>query len=236
MLGHTGSVFRECAYTAGKEEGGADILSSVDIFAAKAGDSLEVGTQGLLQLVPSPTPRWPDLLVAYMPSERLLFTSKLFSAHVRCVLTICLACTTHSPSLLLIGRQSESAMSSERLMSARIHMSHTDSWLNVNMCRQQCMAHKQLLCGALQSCEGWRARRGGHGQGRLGALQHRLAQLLRVHAGASCAAGCRWDAELPLVQIRFKLLTLGTQATAVLHRKAGSLCTPMSKPRHFRCQ
>ncbi len=59
------------------------MLSSVELCAARAGDSLEVGTNGLLQLVPCPTPRWPDLLVAYMPSERLLFTSKLFSAHVR---------------------------------------------------------------------------------------------------------------------------------------------------------
>ena len=67
----------------GKEEEGADILTSVEVSAAKAGASLEVGRNGLLQLVPSPTPRWPDLLMAYMPSERLLFTSKLFSAHVR---------------------------------------------------------------------------------------------------------------------------------------------------------
>ena len=72
-----------CPAVAGKEEEGADILSSVELCAARAGDSLGVGTNGLLQLVPCPTPRWPDLLVAYMPSERLLFTSKLFSAHVR---------------------------------------------------------------------------------------------------------------------------------------------------------
>ena len=38
---------------------------------------------GALKLIPCPTPRWPDLLVAYSPSDRLLFTSKLFSAHVR---------------------------------------------------------------------------------------------------------------------------------------------------------
>lgn len=30
----------------------------------------------------TPTPRWPDLMVAYLPSERILFSSKLFSAHV----------------------------------------------------------------------------------------------------------------------------------------------------------
>ena len=109
-----------------------------------------MGTKGLLQLVPSPTPRWPDLLVAYMPSERLLFTSKLFSAHVRCGLRTCLACTTHLSSLLLNGEQTESAMSSESLMSTRIYMGSTDSWLNVNMCRQQCMAQKiYLRCTAV---------------------------------------------------------------------------------------
>ena len=237
MLGHTGGVFRECAYTAGKEEGGADILSSVDICAAKAGDSLEVGTQGLLQLVPSPTPRWPDLLVAYMPSERLLFTSKLFSAHVRCVLTICLACTTHLPSLLLLGKQSESAMSSERLVSARIHMSHTDSWPNVNMCRQQCMAHKQLLCGALAvlrrlaSQKGEATDKGGwerYSTDWRSFFECMLAPVARQAAGGrqsfrSYRHGSR-------------LLTLGTQATAVLQRESQILCTPMSKPQHFRCQ
>ena len=56
---------------------------------------------GALKLIPCPTPRWPDLLVAYSPSDRLLLTSKLFSAHVRrAVAPICstlhinrLACT-----------------------------------------------------------------------------------------------------------------------------------------------
>lgn len=35
-----------------------------------------------LKLIPTPTPRWPDLVCAYNSSSRLLFTSKLFSAHV----------------------------------------------------------------------------------------------------------------------------------------------------------
>ena len=33
-------------------------------------------------MIPTPTPRWPDLLCAYNSSSRMLFTSKLFSAHV----------------------------------------------------------------------------------------------------------------------------------------------------------
>lgn len=35
-----------------------------------------------LQLIPVPTPRWPDLLCVYHKTDRLLFTSNMFSAHV----------------------------------------------------------------------------------------------------------------------------------------------------------
>jgi flavorubredoxin len=38
--------------------------------------------EGQLKLLPAPTPRWPDLLIAYYPQDRLLFSSKLFAAHV----------------------------------------------------------------------------------------------------------------------------------------------------------
>lgn len=36
----------------------------------------------MIRLLPAPTPRWPDLLIAYYPQDRLLFSSKLFAAHV----------------------------------------------------------------------------------------------------------------------------------------------------------
>lgn len=35
-----------------------------------------------MRLIPTPTPRWPDLLCAYHAGDRILLTSKLFSAHV----------------------------------------------------------------------------------------------------------------------------------------------------------
>lgn len=38
--------------------------------------------ENTLHIIHTPTPRWPDLLCVYNPSSRLLFTSKLFSAHV----------------------------------------------------------------------------------------------------------------------------------------------------------
>ncbi len=34
------------------------------------------------QAILAPTPRWPDLLVLHDPENRLLLSSKLFSAHV----------------------------------------------------------------------------------------------------------------------------------------------------------
>lgn len=37
---------------------------------------------GSLILVPAPTPRWPDLLCAYSRTHKMMFTSKLFCAHV----------------------------------------------------------------------------------------------------------------------------------------------------------
>lgn len=73
--------------SAGGDKEGAALLSSVELVAARSGGSLEVGQETVLKLILCPTPRWPDLLVAYSPSDRLLFTSKLFSAHVRCMST-----------------------------------------------------------------------------------------------------------------------------------------------------
>ena len=35
-----------------------------------------------LKLIPVPTPRWPDLLCVYHKTDRLLFSSNMFSAHV----------------------------------------------------------------------------------------------------------------------------------------------------------
>ena len=35
-----------------------------------------------MRQIPAPTPRWPDLLCAYHAGDRILLTSKLFSAHV----------------------------------------------------------------------------------------------------------------------------------------------------------
>ncbi|KAK9816862.1 hypothetical protein WJX72_006273 [[Myrmecia] bisecta] len=68
--------------TLGKTEEDAQLLANTTLTAARVGGDLLVGSEGGLQLIPVPTPRWPDLLCAYSPSQQLLFTSKLFGAHV----------------------------------------------------------------------------------------------------------------------------------------------------------
>lgn len=52
---------------------------------AKPGTVVKLGKADpatALQLIPTPTPRWPDLLTIYSPKQKMLLSSKLFSAHV----------------------------------------------------------------------------------------------------------------------------------------------------------
>lgn len=45
-------------------------------------DTLDLGQGHQLQLMPTPTPRWPDGLCTYDPATRMLFSDKLFGAHL----------------------------------------------------------------------------------------------------------------------------------------------------------
>jgi hypothetical protein len=67
---------------AGKDGDDAALLSGVSLNVAKPGATLELAPDHSLRFLPAPTPRWPDLLTVYSDADRLLFTSKLFSAHV----------------------------------------------------------------------------------------------------------------------------------------------------------
>ena len=88
MLTHNAQVspafhgFR--AWCAGKDEESVALLSSssVTLTTAKPGSVLELSADHLLRLLPTPTPRWPDLLAVYSSADRILFSSKLFACHV----------------------------------------------------------------------------------------------------------------------------------------------------------
>ncbi|EFJ33500.1 hypothetical protein SELMODRAFT_143660 [Selaginella moellendorffii] len=61
------------------EEYKAKVLS---INVVKSGETLDLGNGHELQFILTPTPRWPDGMCTYDPSSQLLFTQKLFSAHI----------------------------------------------------------------------------------------------------------------------------------------------------------
>ncbi|KAL3160809.1 hypothetical protein ABBQ38_009218 [Trebouxia sp. C0009 RCD-2024] len=65
-----------------KDKEGAQLLESVKIVTAKSGTTVAFSENSKLKLIPVPTPRWPDLLCVYHKTDRLLFSSNMFSAHV----------------------------------------------------------------------------------------------------------------------------------------------------------
>lgn len=54
----------------------------IQVWVPRAEDTLDLGRTHQLQFASIPTPRWPDGLCTYDPASRILFTDKLFGAHV----------------------------------------------------------------------------------------------------------------------------------------------------------
>ncbi len=60
------------------------ILDAPDlkITVARGDETLDLGKGHHLQFIPTPNPRWPDALCTYDPHTEVLFTDKLFGAHL----------------------------------------------------------------------------------------------------------------------------------------------------------
>jgi flavorubredoxin/flavin reductase (DIM6/NTAB) family NADH-FMN oxidoreductase RutF len=54
----------------------------LNIKVIRGDETLDLGKGHLLQFIPTPSPRWPDALCTYDPQTEILFTDKLFGAHV----------------------------------------------------------------------------------------------------------------------------------------------------------
>ena len=52
------------------------------VESVRAGDSLDLGQGHCLEFIPVPTPRWPDGLCTYDPATQILYSDKLFGAHI----------------------------------------------------------------------------------------------------------------------------------------------------------
>ncbi|MEB3830281.1 diflavin flavoprotein [Phormidium sp. CCY1219] len=56
--------------------------TELKITVVRGEDTLDLGKGHQLQFITTPTPKWPDGLLTYDPKTRILFTDKLFCAHV----------------------------------------------------------------------------------------------------------------------------------------------------------
>jgi flavorubredoxin/flavin reductase (DIM6/NTAB) family NADH-FMN oxidoreductase RutF len=54
----------------------------LDIMVMRGEETLDLGKGHHLQFIPTPSPRWPDQLCTYDPISQILFTDKLFGAHI----------------------------------------------------------------------------------------------------------------------------------------------------------
>jgi flavorubredoxin len=55
---------------------------NINVKVIKAEETLDLGAEHQLQFLLAPTPRWPDGLLTYDPATQILFSDKLFGAHV----------------------------------------------------------------------------------------------------------------------------------------------------------
>jgi len=55
---------------------------SINCRVIKNEETLDLGQGHILQFIPTPSPRWSDHLCTYDPASRILYTDKLFGAHV----------------------------------------------------------------------------------------------------------------------------------------------------------
>jgi flavorubredoxin/flavin reductase (DIM6/NTAB) family NADH-FMN oxidoreductase RutF len=56
--------------------------NKLQIAVMRGEETLDLGKGHHLQFIPTPSPRWPDALCTYDPQSEILFTDKLFGAHV----------------------------------------------------------------------------------------------------------------------------------------------------------
>eukprot|EP01018_Ginkgo_biloba_P021910 Gb_29526 [translate_table: standard] len=59
-----------------------NLKGAFSLRIVRAGDVFDLGGGHKLQFILTPTPRWPDGMCTYDPITQLIFTHKLFSAHV----------------------------------------------------------------------------------------------------------------------------------------------------------
>lgn len=80
VCSNPGAIALRNALSSPHEEGQAVVMPKIIVMRGES--TLDLGRGHSLQFIPTPNPRWPDSLSTYDPQTEILFTDKLFGAHV----------------------------------------------------------------------------------------------------------------------------------------------------------
>jgi flavorubredoxin/flavin reductase (DIM6/NTAB) family NADH-FMN oxidoreductase RutF len=75
-------TLRALLESAAKDKDNPQTIPEPEIYVVKGQETLDLGKGHKLQLIPTPTPRWPDGICAYDPKTAILYSDKFFGAHV----------------------------------------------------------------------------------------------------------------------------------------------------------
>jgi flavorubredoxin/flavin reductase (DIM6/NTAB) family NADH-FMN oxidoreductase RutF len=75
-------TLRALLESAAKDKDNPQTIPEPEIYVVKGQETLDLGKGHQLQLIPTPTPRWPDGICAYDPKTAILYSDKFFGAHV----------------------------------------------------------------------------------------------------------------------------------------------------------
>jgi len=80
VCSNPGAIALRNALSSPHEDGQAVVVPKIIVMRGES--TLDLGRGHSLQFMPTPNPRWPDSLSTYDPQTEILFTDKLFGAHV----------------------------------------------------------------------------------------------------------------------------------------------------------
>jgi flavorubredoxin/flavin reductase (DIM6/NTAB) family NADH-FMN oxidoreductase RutF len=85
VCSNPGAITLRALLEAAREKNSTDSTQPIpdpELYVVKGQETLDLGKGHRLELIPTPTPRWPDGICAYDPKTAILYSDKFFGAHV----------------------------------------------------------------------------------------------------------------------------------------------------------
>ena len=82
VCSNSGAISLRALLEAAREKDSTQTIPDPEFYLVKGQKTLDLGKGHRLQLIPTPTPRWPDEICAYDTKTAILYSDKFFGAHV----------------------------------------------------------------------------------------------------------------------------------------------------------